>query len=324
MQNEVQKYQPLTVLSCARLAAPHTWPGASVLPVGFAGVACLALGYSFNAVMWCALLLFGVLTQAAVNTLNDYADFKKGTDGAADGVDPSDAVLVFENPNPRHVLALGAAELGVAFVLGVVCMLLAHTVVPLLFGLVGCAVVVLYSFGRTPISYLPLGEVVSGVTMGYLLPLGCLLIMAGLATHTSFEPFALIFTFPWGRATLLSAPFVIGIGMVMATQNTCDVERDTAAGRHTVPVVLGHARAVTLYRAVLIFWIATVAHLAFWYARPGFFLVLTLLALGLGTLRAVFTTPLVPAVRVPSMVAVNKANLFINGGYVLALMFSLI
>ena len=43
----------------------------------------------------------------------------------------------------------------------------------------------------------------------------------------------------------------------------------------------------------------------------------------LGTIRFTLTTPLVHETRGPSMGAINKANLFINGAFILAIMVSL-
>lgn len=119
-------------------------------------------------------------------------------------------------------------------------------------------------------------------------------------------------------------PFVIGIGMVMATQNNCDIERDIPVGRKTLPVVLGRSRSVIVYRVFVVLWIAIVLHCAFWYFSAGFWAACVTLVFGIGAVRFLLTTPLTHEVRGPSMGAVMKANLFFNGALVLAAMVSLI
>ena len=147
--------------------------------------------------------------QSSVNTFNDYFDYVKGSDSAQDNVDPTDAVLVYNNVNPRCALALAVGMLGAAFLLGIYAILVAGWI-PLAIAAVGAAIVVLYSGGKTPISYLPIGEAVSGIVMGGLIPLACYHVLT-----LQFEPLVLI----W------SVPVIIGIGLIMLTNNTCDVEK---------------------------------------------------------------------------------------------------
>ena len=116
--------------------------------------------------------------QSAVNTFNDYYDFVKGTDSDDDCVDPSDAVLVYNNINPKSALALAVSFLVVAFALGVYAIIEAGWI-PLVIAIVGALFVVLYSAGSSPISYLPLGEAVSGIVMGGLIPLAVYQVITG-------------------------------------------------------------------------------------------------------------------------------------------------
>lgn len=316
-------YERLTPLMCARLAAPHTWPGPAVLTSVFGGVFSISCGYDFFVPVFCALLAVAVFAQSAVNTLNDWADYKAGTDTAENSDDPTDAVLVYNNPNPRHVLALGLGYALVALVCGVACVAWSGSLAALIVGLVGAVFIFAYSNGKVPISYLPLGEVVSGVVMGALIPIADVCVFAG-HTYPELGLLGIFGKLDWLHLVMCVAPFVIGIGMVMATQNNCDIERDAAVGRHTLPVVLGRARSVVVYRVFVVLWAATVLHLAFWYFNEGFWAACVTMLFGLGTLRFMLTTPLAHEVRGPSMGAVMKGNLFLNGAYVLAIMVSLI
>ncbi len=160
--------------------------------------------------MVCVLLVICVLMQSAVNTFNDYYDYVKGADSADDNVDPTDAVLVYNNVNPRAALALAVGFLAAAFLLGAYVIWIAGWI-PLAIGAAGAVVVVLYSAGKTPISYLPIGELVSGFVMGGLIPLACYQALSG--------------TFDL-RALLWAVPTILGVGLIMFTNNTCDVEKD--------------------------------------------------------------------------------------------------
>ena len=317
------RYERLTPLMCIRLAAPHTWPGPSVLTTIFGGVYSIAKGYEFSALIWCLLLAVAVFAQSAVNTINDWVDYRAGTDTVDNSDDPTDAVLVYNNPNPRHVLALGIVYMLVAFVCGMICVVWAQSAIPLIIAAIGALFIVCYSGGVLPVSYLPLGEIVSGVVMGALIPLADICVFAA---HS--YPGSGLFGMPWNPDWLelvsCLAPFVIGVGMVMATQNNCDIERDIPVGRHTLPVVLGRKRSRYAYRAFALLWVAIVLHCAFWFFGAGFWAACVTLVFGLGTLRFLLTTPLTHEVRGPAMGAVMKANLFFNGALIMAVLVSLI
>lgn len=308
---------------CARLAAPHTWPGPSVLTTVFGGVYAIAAGFLFDPAIWCLLLAVAVFAQSAVNTLNDWADYKAGTDTKENSDDPTDAVLVYNNPNPDHVLGLGIGYMLVALVCGIACVVWSGSAVPLVLGLVGAIFIFAYSNGKKPVSYYPLGEVVSGVVMGGLIPV-CDVCVFAARSYPGSAPFDLFWQLDWLTLVMCVVPFVIGVGMVMATQNNCDIERDEPVGRHTLPVVLGRKRSVICYRVFVVLWVAIVLHLSFWYFGAGFWAACVTLVLGLGTIYHLLTTPLVHEVRGPSMGFVMKGNLFINGAYILAIMVSLI
>ena len=302
-------YNRLTPLMALRLAAPHTWPGPSILTAVLGGLLAIAFGYSFSPVIWIMLLFAVILMQSSVNTLNDWADYRKGTDTVENSDDPTDAVLVYDHPNPKHVLLLGIAYMAVAFILGITCIVWGGSFLPLVFAIVGALVIVAYSSGKLPISYLPLGELVSGVVMGSLIPLAIICIFA--AKSGSFVP--------WGISICSTIPFIIGIGMVMATQNNCDVERDTIAGRKTLPIVLGHDLSVIVYKVFLIVWMAVVACLVLIFFRGGVWVFPVMLVFSLPTIKGLLETTLTPDVRGRSMGLINKANLFINGAFLIAI-----
>ena len=253
---------PLSPRLALQLAAPHTWP-AAIMPVLVAAACALANTGSLDVGMAWLLLLICILMQASVNTFNDYFDFIKGTDTAEDNVEASDSVLVYNDVNPRSALGLAIGFLTVAFLLGLYVIWKAGPV-PLVIALIGAVIVVMYSGGKTPLSYLPVGEAVSGIVMGGLIPLASYQVLSGT------------FTF---MALLWATPTIIGVGLIMMTNNTCDIEKDIEASRRTLPVLLGRERARALYHALMVVWVlAILAIVAIWFPRG--IVVLPFLALG--------------------------------------------
>ena len=222
-------YSPLTPSLAFQLAAPHTWV-AAIMPVLFS-IEYSAITYSGKVSILLALILLAIciLMQSAVNVLNDYFDFKKGTDSVENSSDDAfDAVLVYNNLNPKSVCALAIGFLIVAAGMGFYLVYLTGWIL-LVIGLIGALIVFLYSGGKTPISYMPIGELVSGFVMGGLIPLACCYTLSGV-----FEPLVL----------LVALPFIFGIGMILFTNNTCD--------RHQCPTQNNFSRSWSRYGTELL------------------------------------------------------------------------
>lgn len=284
-----------------QIAAPHTWP-AAILPALIAMACAAANGYAVSAVMALVLLAICILMQAAVNTFNDYYDYVKGSDSAEDNVDPTDAVLVYNNVNPRSALMLAVGFLVVAFALGAYVIWQAGWI-PLAIGIVGAIVVVLYSAGKTPISYLPIGELMSGFVMGGLIPLACY-----QAITKCFDPIMLV----W------ALPTIIGVGLIMLTNNTCDVEKDIESGRKTLPVLLGRSRARALYHALVWIWIAfIIVNVLIWFSG-GWPVLVFMLAASIPLLKALLSNPLAPPARIGAMAQICSVNIALGAFYAAA------
>lgn len=295
-------YGSLTPRMALQLAAPHTWP-AAILPALVATAAAAANVHALSVVMVLVLLVISILMQSAVNTFNDYYDYVKGTDSADDNVDPTDAVLVYNNVNPRSALALAIGFLVVAFALGAYVIFMAGWI-PLAIGVVGAVFVVLYSAGKTPISYLPLGEFVSGFVMGGLIPLACYQALTGV-----FDLCALV----W------AIPTIIGVGLIMMTNNTCDIEKDIEAGRKTLPVLLGRKRARKVYhQAVYVWLIAILINVAVFFTN-GVLVVVFMLLGSLPLLQALFKNPLTPPSRIGAMAQICSINIALGAFYAAAI-----
>lgn len=297
-------YSPFTPRMALNLAAPHTW-AAAILPTLIAACAAASVG-PLSVTMTVSLLVIVVLMQSSVNTFNDYYDYVKGADSDEDNVDPSDAVLVYNNVNPKSALRLAIGYLAVAFALGIYAIIEAGFI-PLVIAMVGALFVVLYSAGKSPISYLPLGEAVSGIVMGGLIPLAVYQVLTGVLDF---------------RVLLWAIPTIIGVGLIMFTNNTCDIERDVPAGRRTLPVILGRQKAVAVYRVLTVVWIADiVVNVAVWFT-PGLIVVPFMLLACYPLVKALLSNTFEPSRRLQAMPQALTVNVALGAFYAASILAS--
>jgi len=296
-----KNYEKLTPKMALNLANPPTW-AASVLPSLFG----LALSYAYGLYLplWkaVALVLCCILMQSAVNTLNDYFDYVGGTDSKDDVLEPNDAVLLYNNINPKEALALGIIFLALGAALGVISAL-GCGLTPFVLGILGGLCVIFYTGGKMPISSLPIGELVSGVVMGGFIPTAIFAIAKG-----SFEPIVLV----------LSLPFIISIGLIMMTNNCCDIEKDIIAGRKTLPTKLGREKTVKLYRVLATIWKFSIWILPILsIGTLGIFAPILLTLFTRNEFKFLVTSPLTQENRINQMKGILAANIKANAVYII-------
>lgn len=294
-------YKPLTLKLAWNLAAPRSWV-ASVLPAFFGILFCAIQGYRLSPWQGVCLFLASVFLQSSVNTLNDYMDFIKGTDTEGDHVEENDAVLIYGGIAPKSALNLGLVYMACGIGLGVVSCL-NHGYYPLIIGTIGVLVIALYSCGPHPISYLPIGELISGGVMGGLIPLGICACADG----------ALHFTAIYG-----SLPLILGIALIMLCNNGCDIEKDILAGRKTFPVVVGRERANQIYHGAILIWIAIlIVEPILLLGKAGVICLILLFFLARKPMTKLWKLQLNPKDRILQMQTIAAANLTGNGVYCL-------
>ncbi len=294
-------YSPFRPLFALQLAAPHTWP-AAILPCLLAVSCAIAQGFLLSPLLVIVLLLICILMQASVNTFNDYYDYVKGADSAEDNVDPTDAVLVYNKLNPKTALAVAIGFLAAAFLLGAYVIYIAGWI-PLIIGIIGACAVVLYSAGKTPISYLPIGEFVSGFVMGGLIPLACYQAISGILDF---------------RMLLWAIPCIIGVGLIMFTNNTCDIEKDIASGRKTLSVHMGRKNAGALYHLLLVLWLIAICLIVGIFYTSGWIVLPFMLLASIPLLKALWANPLAPQSRIGAMAQICSLNIALGAFYAAA------
>lgn len=122
----------------------------------------------------------------------------------------------------------------------------------LLIGALCFAIGILYTFGPFPISRMPLGEVASGLTMGFGIFFIAVFVNVPAGTLASLLLQWPNFTLAGSIANLLiillqSAPLVFSIANIMLANNICDYETDISNHRYTLTFYIGKPVAVRLY-----------------------------------------------------------------------------
>lgn len=296
-------YEKLTPSLALSVCAPHTWP-ASIVPVLLAVSVSVANGMPISILCAIVLLAISVLLQSGVNCMNDYFDFKKGTDTEDDCLEVDDSVLVNYGINPDSVKGLAIALVIIAFALGIYVIFVSGWV-PLAIAMVGAICIFLYSGGRTPISYLPIGELVSGFVMGELIAFASYVALS----HGSLN---------W-EMLALAIPAFLGIALIMLTNNSSDIEKDEIARRKTLPVVLRRDNARILYKILVVAWMASIVVLVLVYSPEGLIFVPFVFLLAYQQLKLALTASLEPHGRIQAMANICNLNITLGIGYCLCI-----
>ncbi len=176
-------------------------------------------------VFFFSMFIFDLTTTA----INNYIDTRT-----------NDQILQFQR---RKALIIILVLFGISAMLGLYLALITDIVV-LLLGVICFMAGVLYTYGPVPISRQPLGEVLSGVFYGLFIPFLLLYINMPEGTFLSFQIAwdkisAQIIVWPVLTVLLLSVIPVCTTANIMLANNICDVEKDVAVKRYTLPYYLG-------------------------------------------------------------------------------------
>lgn len=196
--------------------------------------------------MFVSLLSFDMATTA----INNYYDFKKATKTKGYGYETHNAIVHYKLKESVVV-----ATIVILLVLAVGCgiALVAQTgLLVFLLGGLSFLIGILYSFGPIPISRTPLGELFSGLFMGFVI------IFISAYIHTDDTVVALLIQGGWVSLHInmvevlylfwFSVPAILGIAGIMLANNICDIEDDMENRRYTLPVYVGRENALLLFK----------------------------------------------------------------------------
>lgn len=191
-----------------------------------------------------SMLCFDMATTA----LNNYIDIK--TNGKALQFSKKIAIAIF------FILLLLAILTGLMLVLNT-------NLIVLFCGMLCFAVGIFYTFGPAPISRMPLGEIFSGVFMGFFIPFLIVFINApgDSLVYFSFDNWVLGLWFNIAglfKLALITIPPICGIANIMLANNICDVEEDIKVNRFTLPYYIGRKNALSLFAGLYYFSFAAI------------------------------------------------------------------
>jgi 1,4-dihydroxy-2-naphthoate octaprenyltransferase len=192
-----------------------------------------SINIELTLVFFVAMFIFDLATTA----INNYIDTKT-----------NQQILVYTRKTAKNIIFI---LLGLSTALG---LYLAYRtdIIIFIIGAICFCCGIFYTFGPVPISRQPLGEVFSGVFYGLFIPF--ILIYINMPDNTilslkisadtiSFD----IFVVPILTILFLSIAPICTTANIMLANNTCDLERDIAVKRYTLPYYLGRKKAVYLF-----------------------------------------------------------------------------
>ncbi|UNK18214.1 1,4-dihydroxy-2-naphthoate polyprenyltransferase [Paenibacillus sp. N3/727] len=224
---------------------------ASMIPFLIGTVYALFRFQQFDAYHFVLMLASLLSFDMATTAINNYYDYKKAIKTHGFGYEFHNAIVHYKLKE-RAVVAVIVILLLTAFSTGIALFLDTGLLILLLGGM-SFAVGILYSFGPIPISRMPLGELFSGLFMGFVIifistwihvdesQLASLVLDGGMVLlQVNLLEVILVF--------LISVPAILGIANIMLANNICDVEDDIENKRYTLPVYIGRPNSIILFR----------------------------------------------------------------------------
>ncbi len=198
--------------------------------------------YKGQAVDWLrTLVFFGsmFIFDLTTTAINNYIDTKT-----------NDQQLQFSRKTALRIIYV---MFGISAFLGIYLALITDIVVFLAGGVCFMAGV-LYTYGPVPISRQPLGEALSGIFYGFFIPFLLLYINMPAGTFLTlsigWDKIGVdLMVWPLVSLLLLSVPPVCTTANIMLANNICDLEKDIAVKRYTLPYYLGK-KALYLFAAI--------------------------------------------------------------------------
>lgn len=224
---------------------------ASVIPYLLGTAFALYKFDTFNIKEGILLFLGMIIFDMTVTAINNYIDHMKAIKKEGFGYEEHNA-LGRDKLNPKLVLKVIIGMLIISTVLGIVLFLNTDLTV-LLVGMVCFGIGILYSFGPIPISRTPFGEIFSGLTMGGLITFLAVYVhiydQGVIALNLTKEFFNISVNLQViASIIIISIPAIGGIANIMLANNICDMEEDIVNRRYTLPIYIGKAAALQVFK----------------------------------------------------------------------------
>jgi len=214
-----------------RAARPRSLT-ATYTPLFIGGAVALVDGV-FNPLRFVLALFGALMLQVASNFINEYIDYTRGTD--AQKVDGMGMVLSKGELSPAQVRLGAIVSVATGVIVGLILVVMSGPVL-LLVGIVGVVVVITYTAGPFPLSYLGLGEVAVFFAMGPLMTFGTYYAVTGFSSVKAF---------------LAGVPIAFTVAAILHANNMRDIEADKLANKRTLVVRFGMEGARTEFKVLI-------------------------------------------------------------------------
>ncbi|WP_042202450.1 1,4-dihydroxy-2-naphthoate polyprenyltransferase [Paenibacillus camerounensis] len=223
---------------------------ASMLPFLMGTLYALYRFEDFSVLRFLLMLVSLLSFDMATTAINNYYDFKKAAKTHGYGYETHNAIVHYKLKESTVVTTI--VVLLLLAVGGGIALVMQTGLLIFLLGGLSFLIGILYSFGPIPISRMPLGELFSGLFMGFVIifisayihsdqSVVTLLLQGGwVDLHVNLVEVLYIFWF--------SVPAILGIAGIMLANNICDIEDDLENRRYTLPVYIGRSNALVLFK----------------------------------------------------------------------------
>lgn len=203
-------------------------------------------------VMFISMITFDMATTA----INNYCDYKNELKYSLDTYNGKNPMFIY-NISEKVGLLVIFILLTIAIIAGIILSLKTNLLV-LAIGVICFFVGIFYTFGPMPISRMPLGEIFSGIFMGFIIPF--LTIYVSTYNRGYFgiyiDNYVVLARFnimEISTILLVTTPLIGGIANIMLANNICDLEEDIKVGRYTLPYYIGKKISISLFKYIYYF-----------------------------------------------------------------------
>lgn len=197
---------------------------ATYVPMGLAGIIAIADGV-FQAGVFLLALCGTLMLQSAANLINEYADYRRGTDQLKQA---GQGMIIKRKILEPAIVCVGAILATVAGCLIGLYLLAQSGPLLWLIGIGGVLVAVAYTAGPFPLAYNGLGEIAVAIFMGPAIVVGAYYVMSPTVSDARVAELCLI-----------SLPVAFMVSAILHANNIRDMDADRAVNKRTLAVIFG-------------------------------------------------------------------------------------
>lgn len=200
------------------------------------------------------LFMSMMIFDMASTGINNYVDYKKAIKKDGYGYEIHNAI-VRDKLNPKLVRNLLILMVVISSLLGLILVKRTNIIV-LVIGIIAFIIGITYSYGPTPISRTPFGEIFSAIGEGFLITFLSVYIhvvdkeILNISVSSLNNIGLSINLIEIINIVILAIPSMVGIANIMLANNICDLEEDIENKRYTLPYFIGREKALKLFKAL--------------------------------------------------------------------------